>query len=282
MKTSRIAAMVACLMPALGGCSGIHYASEAKPTNLVPPGELRFAAAAGPYQNDLTALVGTIAVYNKAEKSLQVLEPVANPYDPRTRPVVETVNQTLYKSVVTPDITGDVPLITAALKDAAGENLEVTVTDEAHAMVPNYSPDIVNHLGSRYRPTNAQEEIVYVTEAWQRRFNAALLTGVEHSGWSANKGVVVYNTKTYVRTDGFKDGRYLTVTVVPFSNPAAGLPALAKDPLPASAVAEIKPQIANPYAYTWHGDHWRHHGWYGDGYGYGCGYGYGGRCPGAK
>ncbi|OAN45650.1 hypothetical protein A6A04_07095 [Paramagnetospirillum marisnigri] len=266
MIKSRITALVACILPALGGCTGIHYASEAKPTNLVPPAEMRYVVPAGSYQNDLVSLVGTIAVYNKADQTLQVIEPVANPYDPRTRPVVEAVSQTLYKSVVDQTIQTDVPLIKAALKDAAGENLEVTITDEAHAMVPRYSVDILNHLGSRYRPTNAQEEIVYVVEAWQRHFNAALLTAQEHSYWSANTGVVVYNNKTYARTEAFKDGRYLTVTVVPFSKATAGLANLTMEALPVSAITSIKPQMANPYAYTWHMDDWRHQGWRGYGY----------------
>lgn len=270
MKKSRIAAMIACVLPALGGCSGIYYASESKPTNLVPPAEMRYVVPAGAYQNDLTALVGTVAVYNKADQSLQVLEPVANPYDPRTRPVVETVKQTLYKSVVDQTMQTDVPLIAAALKDAGGENLEVTIVDEAHAMVPRYSVDILNYLGSRYHPTNAQEEIVYVSEAWQRNFNAALLTATEHSAWTDNAGVVVYNNNTYTRTENFKDGRYLTVTIVPFSKIEAGKPGQAPEALPVSAVVSIKPQILNPYAYTWHRDNWGHYDqwdWRG-GYGY--------------
>lgn len=269
MNKSRITMMIACVLPALAGCSGIHYASEAKPTNLVPPAEMRYVVPAGSYQNDLTALVGTFAVYNKADQSLQVLEPVANPYDPRTRPVVESVKQTLYKSVVDQSMQTDIPLINAALKDAGGENLEVTIVDEAHAMVPGYSVDILSYIGSRYRPTNQQEEIVYVAEAWQRHFNAALLTAKEHSGWSANKGVVVYNAKTYARTESFRDGRYLTVSVVPFSKIQAGKPGQAMEALPVSSVTSIKPQMLNPYAYTWHRDGWRHHdhwGWGGSGY----------------
>ncbi|WP_170958784.1 hypothetical protein [Magnetospirillum sp. 15-1] len=269
MNKSRITMMIACVLPALAGCSGVHYATEAKPTNLVPPAEMRYVVPAGTYQNDLTALVGTFAVYNRADQSLQVLEPVANPYDPRTRPVVETVKQTLYKSVVDQSMQTDVPLINAALKDASGENLEVTITDEAHAMVSGYSVDILSYIGSRYRPTNQQEEIVYVAEAWQRRFNAALLTAKEHSGWSANKGVVVYNSKTYARTESFRDGRYLTVSVVPFSKLQAAKPGQAMEALPVSSVTSIKPQMLDPYAYTWHRDGWRHHdqwGWGGYGY----------------
>jgi hypothetical protein len=269
MNKSRITAMIACALPALAGCSGIHYASEPKPTNLVAPAEMRDVVPAGGYQNDLTALVGTFAVYNKTDKSLQVLEPVANPYDPRTRPAVETVKQTLYMSVVTPAMKTDVPLITAALKDAGGQDLEVTIVDEAHAMVPKYSVDILNYIGSRYRPINPQEEIVYVAEAWQRYFNAALLTAKEHSNWSSNSGVVVYNNKTYARTENFKDGRYLTVSVVPFSKIQAGKPGQAMESLPVSSVTSIKPQMLNPHAYTWQGDGWRHHdqwGWRGQGY----------------
>jgi hypothetical protein len=258
MNTSRITTLIACVLPVLAGCSGIHYASEPKPTNLVPPAEMRYAVPAGPYQNDLTALVGTIAVYNKADQSLQVLEPVGHPYDPRTRPVAEMVKQTLYKSLVDQTMKTDVPLIAAALRDAAGETLEVTIVDEVHAMVPRYSVDILNYIGSRYHPTNAQEEIVYVAEAWQRNFNAALLTATPHSGWSKNSGVVVYNNKTYTRTDGFKDGRYLTVSVVPFSKIEAGKPGQAMEPLPVSAVASIKPQMLDPYAYTWRRDDWRY------------------------
>jgi hypothetical protein len=270
MNKSRITAMIACLLPVLGGCSGIYYASESKPTNLVAPAEMRFVVPAGSYQNDLTTLVGTFAVYNKADQSLQVLEPVANAYDPRTRPVVETVKQTLYKSVVDQSFKSDIPLINAALKDAAGENLEVTITDEAHAMVPGYSVDILNYIGSRYHPTSQQEEIVYVAEAWQRHFNAALLTAKPHSGWTANKGVVVYNNKTYNRTESFKDGRYLTVSVVPFSKIQAGKPGMALEALPVSAVTTIKPQMLNPAAYTWHRDGWAHRSHWGwGGYGYG-------------
>jgi len=155
MRKSRITAVIALALPAaLGACSSVHYASETRPVNLVPPAELRSVVPAGAYQNDLTALVGSIAVYNRADRSLQVLEPVANPYDPRTRPVVETVNQVLYTSLVDPSIQTDIPLIVNALQDAAGETLDVTVTDEAHAMVPGYSVNIVNRLGSRYRPTH--------------------------------------------------------------------------------------------------------------------------------
>jgi hypothetical protein len=284
MNKSRITAVIACVLPALGGCSGIYYASQAKPTNLVPPAEMRYVVPAGPYQNDLTALVGTFAVYNKADQTLQVLEPVANAYDPRTRPVVETVRQTLYQSVVDPSIQTDIPLINAALKDAAGENLEVTITDEAHAMVPNYSVDILSYIGSRYRPTNQNEEIVYVAEAWQRRFNAALLTATKHSAWTANTGVVVYNTKTYTRTEAFKDASYLTVSVVPYSKIQAGKPGAALEALPVSAVTSIKPQILNPYAYTWHHEGgWGGYGYgYGQGYGYGHGYGHGPAKPKAK
>ncbi|MDO8608699.1 MAG: hypothetical protein Q7R40_19380 [Phaeospirillum sp.] len=270
MNKSRITAMIACILPTLGGCAGIHYASEAKPTNLVPPAEMRYVVPAGSYQNDLTALVGTFAIYNKADQSLQVLEPVANPYDPRTRPVVEAVKQTLYKSVVNQTMQTDVPLIAAALKDAGKETLEVTIVDEAHAMVPRYSADILRYIGSRYHPTNQQEEIVYIAEAWQRHFNAALLTAKEHSGWSANSGVVVYNNKTYTKTENFKDGRYLTVSAVPFSKIEAGKPGQAMETLPVSTVVSIKPQILNPYAYTWHRDDWRHNGQWGmRGYGYG-------------
>ncbi len=268
MNKSRITAIIACVLPALGGCSGVHYATEAKPTNLVPPAEMRYVVPAGPYANDLTALVGTIAVYNKADQSLQVLEPVGNPYDPRTRPVVESVKQTLYKSLVDQAMKTDVPLIAGALKDAGGQTLEVTIVDEAHAMVPGYSVDIVNYLGSRYHPTNPQEEIVYIAEAWQRQFNAALLTAVEHSPWSKNVGVEVYNSMTYTRTENFKDGRYLTVVAVPFANIASGKPGLAPASLPVSAVTSIKPQILNPYAYTWHMEDWRHNGrWGWNGYG---------------
>ena len=268
MNKSRITAMIACVLPALAGCSGVHYATEAKPTNLVPPAEMRYVVPAGSYQNDLTTLVGTFAVYNKTDKSLQVLEPVANAYDPRTRPVVETVKQTLYKSVVDQSMQTDVPLIAGALKDAGGQNLEVTIVDEAHAMVPNYSVDILSYLGSRYQPTNQNEEIVYVAEAWQRHFNAALLTAKEHSGWSKNTGVVVYNSKTYARTESFKDGRYLTVSVVPFANIAAGKPGQALEALPVSAVSSVKPMMLNPYAYTWHRDGWHQNdqwGWRGYG-----------------
>jgi hypothetical protein len=269
MNKSRVTAMIACVLPVLGGCSGIHYPTEPRSTNLVPPAEMRNVVPAGSYQNDLTALVGTIAVYNKADKSLQVLEPVANPYDPRTRPVVETVKQTLYSSLVDQTMQTDVPLITAALKDAGGETLDVTIVDEAHAMVPRYSVDIVNYLGSRYRPTNEQEEIVYVTEAWQRHFNASLLTATPHGYWSNNKGVEVYNSKTYKKTANFKDGRYLTVTVVPFSKIEAGKPGQALESLPVSAVTSIKPQMLNPYAYTWHRDDWRYNGQWGrHGYGH--------------
>lgn len=270
MNKSRITLVIAGLLPTVGGCSGIHYASESKPVNLVPPAEMRYVVPANAYQNDLTALVGTFAVYNKADQSLQVLEPVANAYDPRTRPVVETVKQTLYKSVVAQGMQTDIPLINAALKDAAGENLEVTIVDEAHAMVPGYSVDILNYIGSRYHPTNQQEEIVYVAEAWQRHFNAALLTAKEHSGWSANSGVVVYNTKTYNRTESFKDGRYLTVSVVPFSKIQAGKPGMALEAMPVSAVTSIKPQMLNPAAYTWHRDGWgwgHHDQWGWGGYG---------------
>ncbi|EME68758.1 hypothetical protein H261_16770 [Paramagnetospirillum caucaseum] len=259
--------MIACVLPALGGCTGIHYASESKPTNLVPPAEMRYVVPAGSYQNDLTTLVGTFAVYNKTDQSLQVLEPVAHPYDPRTRPVVETVKQTLYKSVVDQTMKTDVPLIAGALKDAGKENLEVTIVDEAHAMVPRYSVDLLNYIGSRYHPTSQQEEIVYVAEAWQRHFNAALLTAKEHSAWSANDGVVVYNTKTYARTENFKDGRYLTVSVVPFSKIQAGKAEMAMEALPVSSVTSIKPMMANPYAYTWHRDGWGYGqwGWHGQG-----------------
>jgi len=266
-----MSAVIACVLPILGGCSGVHYASEWKPVNLVPPAELRDAVPASGYQNDLTTLVGTIAVYNKAEHSLQVLEPIANPYDARTRPVVETVNQVLYKSLVDPTLETNIPLIAEALRDAGGETLEVTVTDEAHASVPNYSVSLINHLGSRYHPTNENEQIVYVAEAWQRRFSAALLTAQEHSLWSANTGVDVYNNKTYVRTQGFKDGRYLTLSLVPFSRIAEGQAALAPEPLPPSAVTTIKPQIANPHAYTWYGTN----GWYRGGAERGYGHGYG-------
>lgn len=267
MNKTRIAAVIGCLLPAVSGCTGVHYASEAKPTNLVAPAEMNAVVPAGTYQNDLTALVGAFAVYNKADRSLQVLEPSANAYDPRTRPVVETVKQTLYKSVVDQTMTTSVPLITSALKDAAGENLEVTIVDEAHAMVPNYSIDILKHIGSRYHPTSQQEEIVYVAEAWQRHFNAALLTAKEHSDWSANSGVEVYNNKTYTRTENFKDGRYLSVSVVPLSNILAGKPGQAVETLPVSAVASIKPQMLNPYAYTWHRDGWQDHGrWNMNGY----------------
>ncbi|MFD2233093.1 hypothetical protein [Phaeospirillum tilakii] len=279
MNNFRITALIACALPTLGGCAGGHFASEAKPVNLVPPAELRDAVPAAGYQNDLTALVGTIAVYNRQERSLQVLEPIANPYDPRTRPVVETVNQVLYSSLVDPSLQTDVPLITGALGEAGGQTLEVTVTDEAHAMVPGYSVSLINHLGSRYHPTSDNEQIVYVTEAWQRRFSAALLTGTEHSLWSANKGVDVYNGKTYLRTQGFKDGRFLTVSVVPFSRSGDGPATLATEPLPTSAVAKIKPMIDNPVAYTWHGpDQWYrgYGGGYGGGYGYGYGPGWGG------
>jgi hypothetical protein len=167
----------------------------------------------------------------------------------------------------------DIPLIKAALKDANGENLEVTIVDEAHAMVPGYSVDILNYIGSRYHPTNQQEEIVYVAEAWQRHFNAALLTSKPHSGWSANKGEVVYNTKVYNRTESFKDGRYLTVSVVPFSKIQSAKPGMALEVLPVSAVTTIKPQMLNPYAYTWNREGWRQHGHWGQG-GYGYGYGY--------
>jgi hypothetical protein len=267
MNKSCITAVLACVLPTLGACSGVHYASESKPVNLVPPAELRDAVPAGAYQNDLTALVGTIAVYNTQDKSLQVLEPVANPYDPRTRPVVETVNAVLYHSLVDQSLQTDIPLIAAALKEAGGETLEVTVVDEAHAMVPGYSVSIVNHLGSRYHPTTEAEVIVYVAEAWQRRFSAALLTAQEHSLWSANTGVDVYNTKTYKRTQGFKDGRYLSVSLVPFSKIANGQASLAAEALPASAVASIKPQIANPRSYTWYDLGYWSHGYGGD-YGY--------------
>ncbi len=252
-----IIALTASVLPVLAGCSGVHYASESKPTDLVAPTELRYAVPAGPYKNDLTTLVGTFAVYNKAEHSLQVLEPVANNYDPRTRPVTETVKQTLYKSVVTPAIQTEIPLIKDALKDAGGENLDVTITDEAHAMVPGYSVDLLHYLGSRYHPTSPDEEIVYVAEAWQRGFNAALLTAKPHSGWSANNGVVVYNNATYVRTDNFKDGSYLTVSVVPFSAIQSAKPGQTPEPLPVASIASIKPQVANPYAYTWQGEDWR-------------------------
>jgi hypothetical protein len=263
MRKSRITAVIAFALPAaLGACSSVHYASETRPVNLVPPAELRSVVPAGAYQNDLTALVGSIAVYNRAERSLQVLEPVANPYDPRTRPVVETVNQVLYTSLVDPTIQTDIPLIVNALHDAAGETLDVTVTDEAHAMVPGYSINIVNRLGSRYHPTNENEDIVYVVEAWQRRFSAALLTGTKHSLWSANTGVDVYNNITYTRTQGFKDGRYLAVSVVPFTRGAPGEASLAAEPLPVAMVTTIKPQIADPYAYTW-----RDHGYWARGYG---------------
>ncbi|KIM00754.1 hypothetical protein CCC_01748 [Paramagnetospirillum magnetotacticum MS-1] len=275
MNKSRITTVIACLLPALGGCSGIYYASEAKPTNLVPPAETRYVAPAGTYQNDLTALVGTFAVYNKADQTLQVLEPVANPYDPRTRPVVETVKQTLYSSVVDQSIQTDIPLINAALKDAAGETLDVTITDEAHAMVPNYSVDVLSYIGSRYRPTNQNEEIVYVAEAWQRRFNAALLTAKEHSAWTANTGVVVYNNKTYTRTEAFKDASYLTVSVVPYSKIQAAKPGTALEALPVSAISTIKPQMLDPYAYTWHRDGWGGYGYGYGGYGYGYGHGHG-------
>lgn len=265
MRKSRITAVLAIALPAaLGACSSVHYASETRPVNLVPPAELRSVVPAGAYQNDLTALVGSIAVYNRADRSLQVLEPVANPYDPRTRPVVETVNQVLYTSLVDPSIQTDIPLIVNALKDAGGESLDVTVTDEAHGMVPGYSVDIVNRLGSRYRPTNENEEIVYVAEAWQRRFSAALLTATKHSLWSANTGVDVYNNVTYVRTQGFKDGRYLAVSVVPFTRGPQGQASLAAEPLPVAMVSSIKPQIADPYAYTWR-DHG--YGYWGRGYG---------------
>ncbi|CAA7627399.1 conserved exported hypothetical protein [Candidatus Terasakiella magnetica] len=266
MNKSRVTSMIACILPTLGGCSGVYYASESKPTNLVPPAEMRYVVPAGSYQNDLTTLVGTFAVYNKADQSLQVLEPVANPYDPRTRPVVETVKQTLYKSVVDQNMQTDVPLITAALKDAAGGTLEVTIVDEAHAMVPGYSVDILNYIGSRYHSTNQQEEIVYIAEAWQRHFNAALLTAKDHDLWTKNTGVVVYNTKTYERAENFKDGRYLTISVVPFSKLQAGKPGQAMESLPVSAVASVKPQMLNPYTYTWYRDGWRNHdqwGWRG-------------------
>lgn len=263
----RTAAILACALPALGACSGVHYASETRPTNLVAPAEMRDAVPAGSYQNDLTALVGTFAIYNKSDKSLRVLEPVAHSYDPRTRPVVETVKQPLYRSLVDQSMETNVPLISAALKEAGEQNLDVTIVDEAHAMVPNYSVDILKHIGSRYHPTNQQEEVVYVAEAWQRHFNAALLTAKEHSNWSANTGVVVYNNQTYTRSENFKDGRYLTVSVIPLSSLLAAKPGQAVEALPVSAVASVGTQIADPYAYTWHREGWRdyaHRGW--DGY----------------
>jgi hypothetical protein len=268
MKKVLIAATL-CIAPVLGGCSnGIHYASEAKPANLVPPVEMRYVAPAAGYQSDLAALVGQFAVYNKADKSIQVIEPVAHPYDPRTKPVIETVKQTLYSSVVKSGTETDIPVLAAALKDANGEDLDVTIVDEAHAMVPTYSADILTHVGSRYRPTNANEEIVYIAEAWQRHFNAALLTATPHSRWSANDGVVVYNNKTYVRSENFKDGRYITVSAIPLANLVSLKAGQPVEALPASAVATIKPPMANPHAYTWHGD-WRGHGW---GYGHGFGH----------
>lgn len=258
-----------CMMPILAGCSsGIHYASEAKPANFIPPAEMRHVAPAAGYQNDLSALVGQFAVYNKAEKSIQVIEPVANPFDPRTKPVIEDVKQTLYSSVVKSGLETDIPVLAAALKDANGEDIDVTVIDESHAMVPSYSVDILSHVGSRYRPTNVNEEIVYIAEAWQRHFNAALLTATPHSRWSANNGVVVYNNKTYVRSDNFKDGRYITVSAIPLANLVSLKSGQPIEVLPASAVTTIKPQMSNPYAYTWRGD-WRGYGWGGgNGFGY--------------
>jgi hypothetical protein len=276
MNKPRFAMMIACVLPILGGCEGVKLANTPAQVNLIPPAEMRHVVPAGPYKNDLTALVGTIAVYNKGDNSLQVLETAANPYDPRTRPVVEAVKQTLYKSLVDQSLQTDIPVVAAAVKDAAGQVLEVTITDEAHAMVPRYSADVLHFIGSRYHPTSAQEEIVYVTEAWLRRLNASLLTRNDLIYWTKNApgavaykdpATMVYNNQVYVKQANFKDDLYLTVSIVPMSKIAALAPGQSLEAMPASAVTSIKPQIVSPQAYIWGG--WGYGGWGNGGWGNG-------------
>ena len=249
MNLIRFATMLACVAPFLAGCEGVRFANNVGPTNLTPPGELKTVVPAANYQTALTSLVGTIAIYNKAEKSIQVIEQIYDPYDPRTRPVVEAVKTTLYKSLVTKNMITDIPVIASAVKDAATNSLEVTVTNEAHAYVPKYYTDILNYFGAKYRPTNPNEELVYVSDVHLYHLNATMLTPADINARDATKPIYGYNGMAFTRTDNFKDDRYLSISIVPFSRIASVKPGEALEPYPQGTVQSVKAQITNPQPY---------------------------------